>query len=142
MKSGVVWLINHLGPYGVSALHNGILKGYSANITTNNLIVKNITMNDVRNNTEYRCGLRTQPTSTILQRDPTILYVAGEYHYTVCVCIMPNKNSLEVVKRGHNQVHKIETIGTMFVKYWQQQGMTSDCDQVSIMPNICIKYVS
>ena len=86
MKSGVVWLINHLGPYGVSALHNGILKGYSANITTNNLIVKNITMNDVRNNTEYRCGLRTQNIPTILQSDPTILYVAGEYHYTVHVC--------------------------------------------------------
>ena len=108
---GVVWLINHLGPYGVSALHNGILKGYSANITTNNLIVKNITMNDVRNNTAYRCGLRTQNIPTILQSNPTILYVAGEYHsYSICMYNAKQKNSLEVVKRGHNQVRKIETI--------------------------------
>ena len=98
MKSGVVWLINHLGPYGVSALHNGILKGYSANIETNNLIVKNIMMNDVRNNTEYRCGLRVQNIPSILESDPTILYIAGEYHYTVYVYITPNKNRLEVVK--------------------------------------------
>ena len=95
MKSGVVWLINHLGPYGVSALHNGILKGYSANIETNNLIVENITVNDVRNNTEYRCALRTENIPTILVRDPTILYIAGEYHYTVYVCIMASKNNLE-----------------------------------------------
>ena len=83
---GVVWLINHLGPYGVSALHNGIQKGYSANITTNNLIIEDIMMNDVRNNTEYRCGLRTQNIPTILQSVPTILYIAGEYQYTVHVC--------------------------------------------------------
>ena len=75
------WLINYNGPYGVSALHNDILKGYSANMDTNSLIIENIMLNDVRNNTEYRCGLRTQPKSTILDSDPTILYVAGEFHY-------------------------------------------------------------
>ena len=96
---GVAWLINNnTGPYEVSALYNGILKGYSANIETNNLIVENITVNDVRNNTEYRCGLRVQNIPSILESDPTILYIAGEYHYTVYVCIIPNKNSLEVVK--------------------------------------------
>ena len=79
-RDRVVWLINHLGPYGVSPLHHGILKGYSANIITNNLIVENIMMNDVRNNTEYRCGFRTQNIPTILASEPTILFVAGEYH--------------------------------------------------------------
>ena len=99
-SEGAVWLINYNGPYGVSALHNGILKGYSANLKTNNLIVENIMMNDVRNNTEYRCGLRTEDIPTILERDPIILYVAGEYHYTVYVCMIPNKNSLEAIKKG------------------------------------------
>ena len=86
-SKGVAWLINYNGPYGVSALRNGILKGYSANITTNNLIIENITVNDVRNNTEYRCAFRTQNIPTILASDPTILYVAGEYHYTVRICM-------------------------------------------------------
>ena len=75
-----------MGPYGVSALHNGLLKGYSANIKTNNLIVENIMMSDVRNNTEYKCGLTTHNIQTILASSPTILYIAGEYHYTVHAC--------------------------------------------------------
>ena len=79
----------------MSALHNGILKGYSANISTNNLIVENIMVNDVRNNTEYRCALRTENIPSILESDPTILYIAGEYHYAVYVCIMSSKNNLE-----------------------------------------------
>ena len=78
----VAWTINHGTPYAVSGLRNDIAAGYSANMTTNNLIVKNIMMNDDRNNTEYRCVI-TQGTTTILhQSDPTILYVAGEYHFT------------------------------------------------------------
>ena len=111
---GVVWLIGYFGPYGVSALHNGIVAGYSANITTNNLIIENIMMNDVRNNTEYWCGLRTQNIPTIKQSKATTLHVAGEYHY---VAIMPNKNSLGVVKKGttknnwHNVVTTVSNIG-------------------------------
>ena len=97
-SEGVVWLINYNGPYGVSALRNGILKGYSANKTTNNLIIENITVNDVRNNTEYRCALRTQNISTILEGGPTILYIAGEYHYTVYVCMY---NFKQKQPRGH-----------------------------------------
>ena len=62
----------------MNALFNGIEAGY--NISGNNLIVENIMMNDDRNNTEYRCVIITQGTTTILrQSDPTILYVAGEY---------------------------------------------------------------
>ena len=86
-SGGAAWLINFSGPYGISALWNGILKGYSVNVTTNNLIVENITMNDVRNNTEYRCGLRTQNIHTILRSEPTILYVAGKCHYTQYTCV-------------------------------------------------------
>ena len=87
----VAWLINHGGPYGVNALQNGIWAGYSANV--NNLIVESIMMNDIRNRSEHRCVITitvttpasTQDTTTILrQGDPTILYVAGEYHYRRC----------------------------------------------------------
>ena len=78
------WLIGHRGPYGVSAIHNGIVTGYTTNLFSNNLIVENITMNDDRNDTEYRCvtvlSTVSNPTlSDILdESDPTILYVAGE----------------------------------------------------------------
>ena len=90
VKSGrAAWLINYSKPYGMSALRNGIVKGYSANAGSNNLIVKNVTMNDVRNNTEYRCELKEE--EIILKSDPTILYIAGEYHYTVYMFIMPKK---------------------------------------------------
>ena len=78
-RDGVEWLINHMGPYGVSALYNGIVRGYSTNLQNNNLIIENIMMNDFRNNTEYTCERNTQTS------DPTILYVAGEYH---CICII------------------------------------------------------
>ena len=72
------WIINHGTPNAVSGLRNGIVAGYNAN--GNNLIVKNITMNDDRNNTEYQCVILTQGTTTILrQSGPTTLYVTGEY---------------------------------------------------------------
>ena len=47
-------------------------------------------MNDDRNDTEYSCvtvsSTVSQPTAAdiIDESDPTILYVAGEYQYTVC----------------------------------------------------------
>ena len=78
----VAWTINHGTPYTVSGLRNGIASGYSSN--GNNLIVENIMMSDDRNNTEYRCVTITQGTTTIrYQSDPTILYVSGEYQYSV-----------------------------------------------------------
>ena len=85
----VAWLINHMGPFRLNALLNGVVAGYSTRLNENNLIVKNITMNDNRNDTEYRCVITTQDTTqgatpTILRSgDPTILYVAGEYQ---CRC--------------------------------------------------------
>ena len=82
----VGWLVNLEGPHGINALRNGILAGYTATLGSNNLIVENIMMNDVRNDTEYRCVIITlQGTATILREsDLTILYIAGEYH---CISI-------------------------------------------------------
>ena len=76
-----VWIINDI-VYTLQQLHNGILIGYSSN--GNNLIIENIMLNDVRNDTEYICG--TVPKSNPIvagmvdESNPTILYVAGEYH--------------------------------------------------------------
>ena len=79
-NEGVAWTINDGTPYTVMGLHKGKVAEYSSN--GNNLLVENIMMNDDRNNTEYRCVIITQGTTTILhQSDPTILRVAGEYQY-------------------------------------------------------------
>ena len=80
------WTINHSGPYTVQGLRNGILTEYSSN--GSNLIIENIMMNDVRNNTEYSCvtvlstGHYPRFSDIIDESDPTILYIAGEYQYT------------------------------------------------------------
>ena len=76
-NEAVAWTINYGTPYGVVGLLNGIVVGYSAN--GNNLIVENIMMNDDRNNTEYRCVIIRQGTTTILRwSDTTVLRVAGQ----------------------------------------------------------------
>ena len=49
------WLVDHIGPYGVNALLNGLLDGYSSHHRTNRIIILNITVNDSRNETEYQC---------------------------------------------------------------------------------------
>ena len=82
------WLVNNLGPYRISVIRSGILTGYTATLDSNNLIVENTVMNDNRNDSEYRCviipaqGTVTQA-DIIAESDPTILYVAGEYHYSM-----------------------------------------------------------
>ena len=76
MIQSVSWLINDMGPYEVTALLNGTLTGYSSN--DNNLIVQNVTMNDVRNGSNYNCVINIT-TAILLQSYPTTLYVAGEY---------------------------------------------------------------
>jgi len=58
---GTGWTVN-TRPYGVNALQNGILPGYSSN--GRNIIVENIMMNDSRNGSYYRC---------VLLQDGTIL---------------------------------------------------------------------
>ena len=81
------WEINDGVVYTLQQLRNGILTGYSSN--GNNLIIENIMMNDDRNDTEYSCGIVSstvsQPTvaDIIDESDTTILYVAGEYQYTL-----------------------------------------------------------
>ena len=80
----VEWLVNNMGPYGRNALRNGIAPGYNTTLGSNNLIVGNIMMSDVRNDTEHQCVIVLQGNSTIQREsDPIFLLVAGEYHYRV-----------------------------------------------------------
>ena len=75
---GTGWLIGNIGPYGVNALLNGLVDGYSADINTNSIKILNIVMNDDRNGTEYQCGIISG--SLLEQERPSItLYVAGEF---------------------------------------------------------------
>ena len=80
------WVINNV-LYTLQQLRDGILTGYNSN--GNNLIIENIMMNDVRNNTQYSCGTVLSTVSNpktadiINESDPTILYVAGKYQYTL-----------------------------------------------------------
>ena len=95
-----VWIINNVA-YIVQHLYNGILTGYNSN--GNNLIIENIMMNDIRNNTKYSCGtiLSTLSNSTVAdirdESDPTILYVAGEYLYNVYSAVVIVKGSICVI---------------------------------------------
>ena len=73
-----------MGPYGVNALRNDILTGYTAALDNSNLIVENIMMNDVRNGSDYRCVIISQNTliqHILRESDPTLLYVAGKCQY-------------------------------------------------------------
>ena len=78
------WLVNNVGPYRINSLRSGILTGHTATVDSSNLIVENIMMNDVRNDSEYICvvipaqGMVTFA-DIIDESDPTIMYVAGEY---------------------------------------------------------------
>ena len=69
------WMINDMGPYGLVTLREDRLAGYSSN--GNNLIVKNVTVNDVRNGSYYNC-VRTSRIAILRQSNPTTLYIAGE----------------------------------------------------------------
>ena len=82
------WLVNNEGLYRTSAIRNGILTGHTASLDNSSLIVENIMMNDGRNGSEYRCvTVPAQGTVTvsdiIAESDPTFLYIAGEYHYSM-----------------------------------------------------------
>ena len=71
----VSWFINGQGAYTVSQLFSGVVAGY--NSSGNNLIIKDIVMNDPRNNTVYRCVIQSSDT----YGDLIFLHVAGEYTY-------------------------------------------------------------
>ena len=78
----VAWLVNLEGPHGINSIRNGLLDndGYTATFGSNNLIVENITMNDVRNESIFQCVIILQYIATILREsDRTILFIAGEY---------------------------------------------------------------
>ena len=82
--AGITWIID-FNYYGVSSLNGGSLPGYSADIHNSNLIVKNIVMNDNRNNSEYRCVIRISGEIVNDGNETLLLYVAGEYLYCVII---------------------------------------------------------
>jgi len=70
------WRINGT-TYVLAQLFNGDLTGH--NVSGRNIIVKNIMMNDGRNDTEYICEIPQIPPTPDIESDPTFLFVAGEY---------------------------------------------------------------
>ena len=82
-SGSVAWIMDHMGPYGVNSIRNGIAPGYIINLGSNNLIVENIMMNDDMNGSEYQCVIvatenSMNPMTEITKRSNTIiLYVAG-----------------------------------------------------------------
>ena len=110
VQPGVAWIINY-NRYNVASLSSGTLDGYSADINSSNLIVKNIVMNDDRNNTEHRCSIIMSDMKTE-DSDPTFLYVAGEY-VPVCTivssCIVCGMYKLmfSYLKPGSTQMHTL-----------------------------------
>ena len=72
----IVWLIDHSGPYGVNALLNGLVPGYSATVHTTDLIIENIMMNDYRNDSEFWCMILQ---NTTIRGGRILLYVAGKH---------------------------------------------------------------
>ena len=74
----IAWIVNQMGPYGITQLHNGILSGYTATLGRTNLIVQNIVLNDVRNGSIYRCVMVNNTRTILDESDLTFLYVAGE----------------------------------------------------------------
>ena len=90
------WLVNNMGPFGANALFNGILAGHSANVDRGNIIVEDVITNDPRNDSEYRCVIRLQGTSTTVNESgPTFLYVAGELAY-VATYVATHTNNFTV----------------------------------------------
>ena len=79
----VAWAIGNTGPYGLSAIRNGIVPGYTNDLNRNNLIITSIMMDDDRNDTEYQCviAIPGAAPSTLVPTESgnvTVLYVAGE----------------------------------------------------------------
>ena len=103
-ENQAAWLVNDVGPYRLNALLNGVVPGYSVPLSSNNLIVENIMMNDVRNDSNYQCviiptqGMVTLA-DTIDESDPTILYVAGEYWYRRSFKVFLSLRSYKYVSR-------------------------------------------
>ena len=86
VQTGITWILNIVS-YDVSSLNRGTLPGYSADLFSSNLIVKNVTMNDNRNNTEYRCVI-IMSGEIVNDSNSTFLYIAGEYIPVSCNCVI------------------------------------------------------
>ena len=71
------WNINNRGRYSLSQLFNGRVHGYSSR--GNNLIVKDIVINDPRAGYLYQCWISTDNGITFTLNNRFLLYVAGEY---------------------------------------------------------------
>ena len=75
------WIIDHSIPRGINLLVNGGVRGYSADLLNNNLIIENIAMKDSRNGSEHQCviiradGFNNQ---VVESGDIIILLIAGE----------------------------------------------------------------
>ena len=100
--NNVAWLINYIGPYRINALHNGILPGYTAaNLNSNNIVVKNIIMNDIRNDSHYICVIVSSQRKILKEGSTTWLYVAGKY-----VCSYQFKKIL-FIQYNYDYIHNI-----------------------------------
>ena len=85
------WTVNNEELHRINSIRSHILPGHTATVDSSNLIVENITMNDARNSSAYICvvvpSLSTKKmitfTDIIAGSNLTILYVAGEYQYSM-----------------------------------------------------------
>ena len=71
------WIINGTTFYDIMSLHDGELAGHSATLSGRNIIVENITMNDPRNASVYKCMIANED-MIFYEGDPSFLYIAGE----------------------------------------------------------------
>ena len=83
ITSGIVsWRLNNIGRYSLSELSSGRIHGYSS--SGNNLIVKDILVNDFRDGYLFKCWTQSTTTTTkFTLNNQYLLYVVGEYQY-VC----------------------------------------------------------
>ena len=79
---GTAWRINGT-LHSPSELFAGVEAGY--NVSGRNLVVEDIVMNDVRNDSQYQCEITQIPPDPNIVGNLTILYVAGEYKVLVYV---------------------------------------------------------
>ena len=73
----VQWRIGHRY-YGINALLNGLVDGYSAIVDNAKMIVQNIMINDSRNGSEYWCAI-WNGTDILNRGESTFLYIASKY---------------------------------------------------------------
>ena len=72
------WRINDQLNITIEVLRNGRLPGYNATMD-GTLIIQNITMNDIRNGSDYNCIKLDNEGGLVDMRSSIILCVAGKY---------------------------------------------------------------